>query len=89
MATPINLSSVIKFAKDIGTQCVKRIKRKANKAPAMLNTIDSIYTLYLLSSGLVDDMDELKVLLSDKSWQSLPVQIIIITMTSDLISPED
>lgn len=89
MATPINLSSVIKFAKDIGTQCVKRIKRKANKAPAMLKTIDSIYTLYLLSSGLVDDMDELKVLLSDKSWQSLPVQIIIITMTSDLISPED
>jgi len=35
-----------------------RIGRRAQKVPEMKNTIDSVYVLYILSTGLVDDLAE-------------------------------
>lgn len=46
--------------------------KKAEKVPSVKGTADSFYVLYVLSTGLIDDIEEcLKTLRKD--WAHLPL----------------
>jgi len=39
----------------------------------MKNTVDSVYVLYVLSTGLIDDVAVCIKTLSEPQWKNLPV----------------
>ena len=61
------------FLKQIGENIRKRMLRKAQEYAPIIHTVDSIYVLYVLSSGIVDDAKDLVELISRPEWSSLPV----------------
>ena len=61
------------FLKQIGENIRKRMLRKAQEYTPIIHTVDSIYVLYVLSSGIVDDAKDLVKLISRPEWSSLPV----------------
>lgn len=55
----------------------------------MANTIDSFYVLYVLSTGLCDDLKQLEKLLAEESWKQCPLQIQIISLAHKGMALED
>jgi len=39
----------------------------------MKNTVDAFYILYVLSSGIIDDMEPCLKILSGDEWKHLPI----------------
>lgn len=76
------------FVKQIGESIKKRIARKAQEYAPIIYTVDSFYILYVLSSGQVDDAQELLKLICKPEWGSLPVQIHVIALQSERSTKE-
>jgi hypothetical protein len=56
----------------------------------MRNTIDSFYVLYVLSTGLIDDVKNIqKVMAENEQWKGLPLQVMIISLAHRGIATED
>ena len=53
------------------------------------HTVDSFYVLYVLSAGLIDDIDMCLSKIEAESWSSLPIQVQIISLAPPCISPDD
>ena len=52
------------------------------------NKLESFYVVYILSSGLIDDLADVLVTL-DSSWDSLPIQFHIINLSGPNLNTED
>lgn len=70
-----HLNPLVNFFKSLGTHVRKSIARKAKNVPAMKNTVDSVYVLYVLSSGKIDDVSEVLKTLQERDWPHLPLQL--------------
>ena len=56
MSLPVNLNPVLMLSKQLGTYVRKRLSVKAMTNKSMEGTIDSVYVMYIISTGLVDDV---------------------------------
>lgn len=82
-AKPAHLSEIFSGVKRIGESIKKRMQRKsAEEFGPIVNTVDSFYVLYVLSSGIVDDAKAIVNLISDPAWSELPVQVHVISLQS-------
>lgn len=52
------------------------------------NKLETFYVVYILSSGLIDDLADLLKSL-DSSWDSLPIQIHVINLSGPNLNTED
>jgi hypothetical protein len=85
---PVNLNPTLQFFRSLGVHNRVRLARKAEKAPSIKGTADSFYVLYVLSTGLIDDIEEcMKTLKQD--WFALPLQIHIISLAPSHLSVKD
>ena len=66
-----------------------KIKKRASQLPAIKRTVDSFYVLYVLSAGLIDNIDLCVSKIQAESWSSLPIQVQIISLAPPCISPDD
>lgn len=55
----------------------------------MKNTVDSFYVLYLLSTGIIDDVTALIKLASEGDWARLPLQVHIISVAPNHLAEND
>jgi hypothetical protein len=55
----------------------------------MKNTVDSFYVLYVLSTGIVDDVANLIKFVTEGDWGKLPIQIQIISLAPSHLSEND
>ncbi len=46
----------------------------------MKNTIDSVYVIYVLSTGLIDDIEDCIKTMSEIEWKNLPLQLHVISL---------
>lgn len=59
MSVPIKVSPVVQFFKSLGQHVQKKLANKARTITAIRNTIDSFYVLYVLTTGLMDDVAQI------------------------------
>ena len=59
LSVPVNLNPLLGFLKQIGQHVKSRISRKAAHNNAIRDTVDSFYVLYVLSTGIIDDVQDL------------------------------
>lgn len=57
--------------------------------PEMKNTVDSFYVLYILSTGIVDDVANLIKFVTENDWGKLPLQVQIISLAPSHLSESD
>jgi hypothetical protein len=55
----------------------------------MKNTVDSFYVLYVLSTGIVDDVANLIKFVTENDWGKLPLQVQIISLAPSHLSESD
>jgi hypothetical protein len=63
----------------LGAHVKSKIAKRAKATPAIKNTIDSVYVLYVVSSGVVSDFSDVYNTLNENEWCSLPLQIQVIS----------
>jgi hypothetical protein len=73
MALPVNLNPFFSFFKQLGVHVKTRISRKAQQDKSAKNTVDTVYVLYVLSTGLIDDVKLLIQTLRQPEWRFLPL----------------
>lgn len=73
MSLPINLNAVLQFFKSIGVHVRQRIEKKAKTMTAIKNTVDSVYVLYVLTTGLIDDVQQCARTMQETDWAGLPL----------------
>ena len=74
---------ILTVFKSLGESIKRRLIRKGKEVPAIMQTVDSFYTLYIISSGTIDDKNEIIELLKAPEWSELPLQIHIIALESN------
>lgn len=57
--------------------------------PDIKNTVDSFYVLYVLSTGIVDDVANLIKFVTESDWGKLPLQVQIISLAPSHLSESD
>ena len=70
---PVNLTPLVTFFKKLGLNQEKRLKRKAVQNSRIKDTFDTFYVLYILSTGIIDDIQELIKELRSKEWRRMPL----------------
>lgn len=81
LATPINLLQIFKMIKEIGMLAKEAIVH---------NKLENFFVFYILSSGLIDDLqDVLNTLFDDPSWSLIPIQIHVINLSGPNLNTED
>lgn len=75
LSVPVNLTPLFTFFKQLGEHQKKRLARRAKEVPDMKNTVDSFYVLYVLSTGIVDDVANLIKFVTENDWGKLPLQV--------------
>lgn len=80
LSVPVNLSPMVNFFKKICQQQQKRLKRKSKDNPNIKGTFDAFYVMYILSTGIIDDVKELIQTISQRDWSTMPLQIHIISI---------
>jgi len=73
LSVPVNINPLMTFLKSIGLQVKQRLSRKAAHNHAIRDTVDSFYVLYVLSTGIIDDVAEVIKTVSQSEWSSLPI----------------
>lgn len=68
MSEPCNLNEIIKFVKQLGMHVKSQLIKKAKSRPEVRLTIDAFYVMYVLSSGLIDDLEECLVSFKETDW---------------------
>ncbi len=54
------------------------------------NKLENFFVFYILSSGLIDDLqDVLNTLFDDPSWSLIPIQIHVINLSGPNLNTED
>ena len=86
---PVNLCPLITFFKKIGLHQEKRLKRKAQSQQKMRGTFDPFYVLYVLSTGIIDDVSEVIEQLAGKEWRRMPLQIHLISLAPRNLNEKD
>ena len=81
LSIPVNLSAILKFVKDLGKKVREQIKENNNQ-------IQEFYVLYILSAGLIDDLDDIFRLLEDE-WSTLPIQVHLINLQTKNMSQNE
>lgn len=89
LSVPVNLSPIFTFFKQLGEHQRKRLIRRSKEVPDMKNTVDSFYVLYLLSTGIIDDVTALIKLASEGDWAKLPLQVHIISVAPNHLAEND
>lgn len=89
MAVPIHLNPIVTFFKQLGVHVRQRIATRAKTVSAIKNSVDSVYVLYVLSTGLIDDVAAVVQTLSEGEWKNLPLQLQVISLAPSHISKED
>ena len=56
MSLPVNLNPLFLFFKQLGTYVYTRLALKSKTVKEMQDTIDCVYVLYVISTGLIDDV---------------------------------
>lgn len=56
LSVPVNLTPLMSFFKKLGEHQEKRLKRKSLQVSAIKGTFDTFYVLYILSTGIIDDV---------------------------------
>ena len=56
LSVPVLISPLLLFFKQLGNHVRSRLQRKAQHNPAIKGTCDSMYVLYILSTGIIDDV---------------------------------
>ena len=69
------LTPILKLFKQLGAHVKSKIAKRAKTTPAVKNTIDSVYVLYVVSSGVVSDFSDVSNTLKEKEWCTLPLQL--------------
>jgi len=41
----------------------------------MKNNVEAVYVLYVISSGIIDDIKEVIKTLNEPEWKNLPIQL--------------
>lgn len=75
MSLPVNLNPLLMFFKQLGVHVKTRIGKKSVVIKEMRNTVDSVYVLYVLSTGLIDDIAQCMQTLRQPEWKHLPLQL--------------
>ena len=70
---PVHLNPFLEFFKQLGTHNLSRLNRKAQHTPAIKGTVDSFYVLYVLCSGLFDDVQAMLNNIKSADWARLPL----------------
>lgn len=73
MSVPINLNPIITFFQQLGIHVKQSLQKRSQNIAAMKNTIDSVFVLYILSTGLIDDFQACVKTMSEAVWSSLPL----------------
>jgi hypothetical protein len=89
MSVPVNLNTIVQFVKKLGVHVRQSIQKRAQSVVNMKNTIDSVYVLYVLSTGLIDDVDACLKCFQERDWKHIPIQVQIISLSPSHISRED
>lgn len=55
----------------------------------MKNTVDSFYVLYVLSTGIIDDVKDIMRCLTESDWMRLPLQVHIISIAPSHLKEND
>ena len=64
----------------MGEHQKKKLHRKQKTVPESANTIDSFYVLYVLSTGIIDDVKEVIKFVTEGEWHKFPLQLHIISV---------
>lgn len=81
LATPIKLAPLFSLLKHLGLSIKKQFKETDDK-------LTSFYVVYILSAGLIDDLSDVLTLI-DPCWDSIPIQIHLINLSTRNIITED
>ena len=73
LSVPVNLTPMLNFFKQLGVHQRKRLARRSKDVPDMKNTVDSFYVLYVLSTGIIDDVKDIMRCLIESDWMKLPL----------------
>jgi hypothetical protein len=73
LSVPVNLTPMLNFFKSLGVHQRKRLARRSKDVPDMKNTVDSFYVLYVLSTGIIDDVKDIMRCLTESDWMKLPL----------------
>ena len=80
---------MMRFFKQLGEHQRKRLARRSKDVPGLKNTVDSFYVLYILSTGIIDDVKDLIRTLTEEGWYKLPLQIHIISIAPNHLKEQD
>ena len=81
LATPIKLGPLFALLKSLGTLINNQMKENQNR-------LRCFYPVYILSAGLIDDLGDVLTLI-DQNWNSLPIQIHLVNLSTRNIMVED
>lgn len=73
----------------MGVHVKTRIGKKSQTNKELKNTVDAVYVLYVLSTGLIDDLPECLKTLDQPEWRYLPLQVQVISLAPKHISVAD
>lgn len=89
LSVPVNLTPIFQHLLKLGEHMKKSIIKKAKQVKEMRNTVDSVYVLYVLSTGIIDDVAKLIKFLNENDWSKLPVQVHVISLAPAHIAAKD
>ena len=89
LAVPVNLCPLVTFFKKLGLHQQKRLRRKAKHESRIRGTFDTFFVLYILSTGIMDDVQDLIKELQSKEWKSMPLQIHLMSMAPNHLAQSD
>lgn len=67
----------------------QRIERKSKYDKSIKETVDCFYVVYILSTGLIDDLQTTLKFITDNIWANLPIQLHLINMSPKNIEDAD
>ena len=88
MSIPVNLNPLFAFFKQLGIHQKTRLKKRSDLVKEMKNSLDCAFVLYVLTSGVIDDIDEVIKTVQQPEWDSLPLQIQVISLAPSIDSQE-
>ena len=87
-SVPVNLNPLLLFLRQLGTHVKNRLNRKASNNPAIRDSCDSFYVMYVMSCGILDDVAECMKTLQ-LEWAHLPLQLHIVSLAPSHLSLKD
>ena len=80
---------MVNFLRKLGQHQEKRLNKKAQQTKAISGTFGSFFVLYVLSTGIIDDIKELVAELQCRDWPRMPLQIHFISLAPGHLQEKD